>query len=49
MTLLIGIVIGFPVGWYIHKAYVRYLYRVIGKLKRQARGGKKVRRRLWIN
>jgi hypothetical protein len=45
MTLLIGIVVGVPIGWYIHKAYLRFLYKQLQRIKRAMCGGTPRRKR----
>jgi len=43
--LILGLILGLPIGWYIRTAYQRFLWDTIVKLRRQMRGGSRARTR----
>lgn len=43
--ILVGVVIGMVIGWLAHKAYLRFLFKQMQRIKRAMRGGNGSRRR----
>lgn len=36
----LGVAVGLVLGWQVHRAYLRYLFKTMVRIRRQLRGGK---------
>jgi hypothetical protein len=44
-VIVVSVIAGVLFGWYLHKLYLRFLYKQLQRIKRAMRGGQPKRRR----